>query len=211
MGAIAAYLECTTLAALKTQLKGMKDTSNDDALEQLITATSMAIQNWLGTGLVLGQRTEEYDVVPRQPFLFLRNYPVTSISAVRVSADWDFNNATPLASTDYRVQASTGKLVFLDELLEPDVTGLHSDRQEMAAQVIYTAGFAATTDDLIANYTPIQTACHLWCAAIWKQREQPMALSERISDTSVARSGELKMPKSVEDLLWPYRRMSFGG
>lgn len=212
MGSLPAYLDCTTLEALKDQMKGIKsnDSQYDDGLSQLITATSVAIQNWIGTPLALGQRTEEYDVVARQPFLFLRAWPVTSVTAVRVSSTWEFSSVTPMTSTNYRVTSSTGVLYFLDELLEPDTTGLYPSRLPLAAQVIYTAGFGATTADIIANYSPLQTACHLWVAAIWKQREAPLAISERISETSVARGSELRMPKAVEEMLWPYRRITFG-
>lgn len=211
MGVPTNCIDCTTLAALKVQLSGIAsdDTRYDAALSQIISAVSLGIQNFIGSPLSLGTRTEEHSVVDRQPVLFLRAVPVTSVSSVKVSTSWEFASTSAMTSTDYRVDSATGQLYFNRELADPDTSGLYPGSQPLGAQVVYIGGYAETTSALIASYQDFQSACHLWAAAIWRQRQQPLAMSERISDASVARGDELHMPKAAAELLWPYKRFRF--
>lgn len=203
-------IDCTTLARVKALL-GLTDTdaTRDGILDIIIDAVSERIESYIGSPLTNGSRTEEYDLRPRQAVVFLRTVPVTSIYSIKVSTDWEYDAATPVSSSYYKVNAYTGELWLAIELEEPRTDGLWPNFP-LGMQIVYTAGFAADTASLISSYPAICLAADMWVAEIWRRKTEMTGSTKRIADSSFVRTDELRMPKEVAEVLSPYRRIRFG-
>ena len=211
MGAPSTTIACTTLGRVKALLNiASSDTDRDDVLNAVISGCSKRMENWMDRPLGTGTRTEQYDYRPRSTVIYLRAYPVSALTSVKVAKDWMFNTTVAEDTAIFQLDSENGRLYCSELLAAPDTSGLFPDALPLAVQIVYVGGLAADTTALIAAYPDIALAADIYCSAVWKQREKPLATSERIGDSSVSRSDELKMPKVVEDILWPYRRIRFG-
>lgn len=203
-------IDCTTLARVKSIMGWTDSDATRDALvETIIDAVSERIEAYIGSPLTNAQRTEEYDLRPRQAVIFLRVVPVTSIYSVTVAEDWVFNLSTPIDSSLYRVNQYTGELWLRTELAEARTDGLWQDHP-LGCQIVYTAGFATDTATLLSSYPAIGLAADLWVCEIFRRKSEVMGTTKRIGDSSSSRTDELRMPKEVSEALSQYRRIRFG-
>lgn len=202
-----ALIECTTLARVKAIL-GKKTTpvtpeeiADDAYLEELIEAVSQRIEDFIDRRIEAAARTVELDVHSvGQRTLFLPDYPVTAIASVKASLNWDWAATTALDATLYHLVAETGE-IHLRTTLQP---GLKS------VQVVYTAGLAADTATLIADYPAIANAADKQCVAEWRRRSSPQGQSINAGGGSITHEAELQLLKDVRQTLSPYRRLRFG-
>jgi hypothetical protein len=202
-------------ATTKERIKDLLDitsTSHDDVLDRLIAVVSQRIENFIDRPLQSIERTEDYDIKPRQRVLFLRSYPLANqaaISSVKIAVDWNFDAVTAVSSNDYRVDVDTGRLHFN---FYPIQTYLNSNTETApgAIRVVYTAGFASDTAGLISAYPAIAYACEMQVIAMWRRRDEPMQKSVRIDEYGSEVDGVLKFLPDVREALIPYRRMRFG-
>lgn len=203
-------IDCTTLARVK-QLMGWTDSdaARDTIVDNTIDAVSRRIEQYIGSPLASGTRTEEYDLRPRQAVTFLKAVPVTSIATIKVASDWDFNSITPMSESDYHINLETGELWFVRSPAETRTDGLWPNFP-LGMQVVYIAGYAADTTTLVTNYPSIGLAADLWVAEIYRRKTEVMGQTKRIGDSSFTRTDELRMPKDVAEALSGYRRIRFG-
>lgn len=185
------------------------EATRDALVETIIDAVSERIESYIGSPLASGQRTEEYDLRPRQAVIFLRAVPVASIYSITVSEDWSFNLSTPIDSALYRVNSATGEIWLRTELAEARVDGLWPNHP-LGCQIVYTAGFATDTAGLVSSYPAITLAADLWVCEIFRRKSEVMGTTKRIGDSSFSRTDELRMPKEVSEALSQYRRIRFG-
>ena len=93
-------MDATTVARVKALLDIPDATSTHDAvLGTIVTAVSKRIENYIDRHLESKARTEEYSIKPRQNVLFLRGYPVSAISSIKVAVDWDYAAASALSTS----------------------------------------------------------------------------------------------------------------
>lgn len=194
-------IDATTTARVKALLDiDSSDSTYDTVLGVTISAVSHRIENFIDRQLIQTARVEEYNIPPRTQTVFLRQYPVTTITSVKTAADWDFAGATAFDSDDYHVDEDNG-LLYLKFY---PVSGAK------VMQVSYTAGFATSTSNLITNYPAIAYAADIQTVAAFRRRDSPQGKTMGIHGSSMSYEGPLQLVPDVIDALTPYRRLRFG-
>lgn len=206
-------MDATTTAKVKELLDvDSGDTTHDAVLGRLIAAVSQRIETFIDRSLLSEARTEEYDLRPRQRVLFLRNYPLTAqtdISTIKIATNWDFPSVSAVSSSDYHADYDTGAVHFNFYPIQ-SYLGNNMATAPGAVQVVYTGGFAGTTDGIIVNYPAIAEACATQVVAMWRRRDQPHVKTTDIGDYASTVEGPLTFLPDVREALIPYRRMRFG-
>jgi hypothetical protein len=198
-----ATLKATTIDRVKAAGLGSFDINSDDYddfLMGLIEETSVQFETYLGHKLLKSARTEVQDVEKFQRTFFLREYPITSVSTVKVrsaiSTDWA--SVSALTATTYSVDTVTGRL-YLD-------TSTAYEGHD-AIQVVYTAGFSTTTALLITEYPEIASAAERQVAYLFRRRNELEASTHSVGGGTSSQVGAAKMLPGVMETLRPYRRM----
>jgi len=93
----------TTLAAVKLEA-GITDTSKDTLLEALINDASAAIRVYLDREITRTTHTAELYAVNANQYLYLKEYPVQSITSVTLGG------VAQTAGTDYWLDGAPGRL-----------------------------------------------------------------------------------------------------
>lgn len=199
-----AIIDLTTSARVKAALSiDASDTSQDTWIDAAITSVSQRIEMFIDREVETATRTEEYDVSDgRQETIFLRTYPVTSITSIKNDPSWDFAAATALDSELYRLDGDNGEVHFRTELAAGP----------KAVQIVYVGGLAADTAAFIAAYPAITGAADIQIAAMFRRRSSPQG------ETIIAGRGAgqlkheapLKLIPEVRETLIPFRRLRFG-
>lgn len=92
----------TTLAAVKLEA-GITDTSRDTLLEALINSASSAMRAYLDREIVRTTHTDELYAVNACQYLYLREYPIQSVTSVTL------DGAAQVLNTDYFLGADDAK------------------------------------------------------------------------------------------------------
>jgi hypothetical protein len=204
-------MDATTKERIKDLLE-ITSTTHDTVLDRLIAVVSQRIESFLDRPLQSVERTEYYDLKPRQRVIFLRAYPLASqgsISSVKFATDWDYATVAAEDADDFQVDLDNGSL-HLNRYPITNYLGDNAATAPLAVQVVYTGGFAADTASLISAYPSIAYACEEQVIAMWRRRDEPMGKSTRIGDYAREVEGVLKFLPDVVEALTPYRRMRFG-
>lgn len=204
-------MDATTTARVKALLDiDSGDTTSDVVLGRIISAVSQRIENWIDRPLKNDTTlTEEYSVLPRQRVLFLRAYPVVSITSIKIATDWKFSAATAVSTDDYHVDVSTG-MVHLNFYPILSYMGNNMREAPNAVQVVYKGGFSDTPDNLATSYPAISYACEQQVIAAWRRRDQPHIKTTDIGEYGSTMEGPLQFLPDVVEALMPYRRQRFG-
>lgn len=124
-----------TLEEIKREI-GVPDSNDDTQLTEWLEGLQGRFEDFLDRPLLrTADITELHDGGER--FLYLRRFPVESIASVHVDADQEWDAASLLAATDYRIDLPRGKLgygVLGEQVWEPGVANV---------RVIYTGGYVA--------------------------------------------------------------------
>lgn len=146
-----AVLDLTTVAAVKVLLGG-ETTVDDTLIQTLITAVSDGAAIYLNrhTKTEAG-RIELYTVEPTKPYVWLRGFPITTVTSIRYSRNRTFTDIDPLDATKYDVINETGEINLRMEAL----SCMYS---EGFLQVTYTGGMAVDTPAFLAAYPRISNA-----------------------------------------------------
>ena len=204
-------MDATTKARVKALLE-ITGTSQDAVIDSLIKVVSQRIEDFIDRPLHAVARTEEYSIKPRQTVMFLRAYPLTAqsdIASIKIALNWDFAAATAVTSTDYHADLSTGMVNF-NFIPITNYFGNNMAVAPNVIQVVYTGGVATTTDNVIANYPAIASACDEQVIAMWRRRDQPMQKATKIGEYAATVEGPLQFLPDVVEALMPYRRQRFG-
>ena len=195
-----ALIDATTLARVKLQL-GIEtaDDTHDTIIDTMIDAVSKQIQSYIGRSLSQEARTEEYDVSPRMRTLFLREFPVTVLTSIKNSTDWSFSSVDALDSALYHLISHDGR-VILNFVPAPG---------PKAFQVVYTAGLATNTTNLIANYPDIVTAADFQVTDMWQKRDDPGTTVRALQGSREEFVSGYRLLHSVKELLSPYKRRRY--
>jgi hypothetical protein len=200
-------VDATTIARVKALLD-ISSTNYDTELTTMVSAVSKRIETFIDRPLELAARTETYSIRPRQNKLFLRAYPVTTITTVKIATDWDYAAATAVTASDYHVVADSGTLHFQFYPIS-NYLGDNYAYAPDAVQVVYTGGFDTSTVNLITNYPDIAMAADLQTVAMWRRRDTPQGNNISIGNSSIAYETPLNLVPDVIEALTPYRRLRF--
>jgi uncharacterized phiE125 gp8 family phage protein len=177
--------DLTTLANVKAWLSPPLTATVDDALlARLVTAASQFIQTWLNRTILL-QTYAETRNGPGSTRLFLRNRPVTAVSALTIDGV-----AIPPSHP-----APTGAgYLFDDSSLY--LVGYLFRRGVQNIQVTYTAGFAEIPPEL-------EQACIELVALRYKERDRIGQVSKNLGGEVVSFT-QKDLPPDVATLLNQY-------
>ena len=200
-------MNATTIDRVKALLD-ISSSNYDAVLTTMVAAATRRIENYIDRPLEAKERTETYPIKPRQDVLFLRAYPVTAISSIKLALDWDYSTETPIQADDYKFDAETGMVNFLFYPIT-NWKGNNLAAAPNVMQVVYTAGFSADTATLISDYPDIAYAADVQTVAMWRRRDSPQVASMNVGGASINYEKPLAMVPDVIEALTPYRRLRF--
>ena len=192
-----------TLSGLKAALL-VSGSGDDTLLNRLMDGADAYIALHTGRDFAGGTYTEAHPA--GRTMLFLHNYPVTSVTSVKVDPARQFGSDTVRAADTYVLHADRG---LIESHTGPFLTrGWARDDWPAAVQVVY-----ATATDSVPG--PVQEAFgqlvgHWYRQAKTFADQEYQMLIERTSGTDVKSwswglTTGLKLPPGVLELLAPYR------
>lgn len=120
----------TTKEKVKTYL-GLSGTTHDNLIDELIKNATASIERFCNRSFTEASYTEYFDTICGDTKLFLKNYPVASLTSVKYrSGTWGAITWTDLNSNDYLLN-DNGKVAFAFAF--PDA--------EKYIQIVYTGGY----------------------------------------------------------------------
>lgn len=186
----------TTLNMAKTYLKiPLAETSKDSLIELWINAASQAIESECDRKLKAQSITEHHHG-RKTNFALLREWPINSVTEVRLDSKAVFTDASTLVPVDdYRIADDNNCVVFLNRSVPMGYNNL---------RIIYNAGYATVPSDL-------EHAC-LWMV-FWYDR---MRTADDIGKTSKSKGDESfsmsqSMPQDIKDTINRYKRVEIAG
>lgn len=191
-------MKLTTVAKVKLML-GMTSTSNDVALNDLVTAVSARIESEMGRSVQTMERTEYRDTILHSRLIELTAWPISSVASVHYDPDGDF--------------ADSSLLTQGNEFSLPE----NGDRGEIqlrigvgdwpsAIKVVYTGGMAATTNAFIDAYPDVAHAVVEQVSFQWQQRNQIGLDAVSVQGSSISRFAPMKLLPSVKEVIRRHRR-----
>lgn len=187
----------TTLATAKTYLKiPTLEVGQDTMIELFINSASDDIERYCQRQFK-SQSYTEYHHGRNQNILLFHQYPVVSVSELRIDFQSDFTSSDSLiAATDYRIGDDNNTLVL--------VNGQVFSKGVNNVRVIYTAGFATIPSSL-------ENAC-LWIVSYYNRMRE----GQNIGRTSKSKEGESagylqQWPPHVKNAIDQFRRTEFPG
>ena len=196
-----------TLANVKTRL-GITTSADDGLLALLQDSADAWVAGYCDRDFAGGTFTENH--AGASAFLFLRNFPVTSVTSVKADAGYGFGANTLVAATAYVVHSERGVIqslagAFLPVLL-PDVAPWGSGPRNV--QVVYTIATSAVPADVKEAYALL--VGH-WYRHVKTQVASGFqdVIQQTFGDTTSIFSKDqlagLPLPEEVRRLLAPYR------
>jgi len=186
----------TNIDRVKVSLDLDEDGTHDDYLELLIENVSASVERWLGRGVQSTSRTELYDLRDFQTRVYLRSYPITTTTSVHHDTNRDFGASALLtASDDYFVDTRLGVLHLLGEY----------EAGPSVLQVVYTGGFADTTDNFIVAFPEVVQWVDQQVRHEFQRRTAPGSQSETLPQGGTQWTGEVQWLKGLTNVLRPMR------
>lgn len=191
-----------SLSDVKTALL-ISGTTDDTLLTNLLSAADAFVAQHTGRDFAGGTYTEAH--AAGTSVLFLANYPVTSVTSVKVDSSRAFGSDTLRDADTYVLHADRGVIESLTGPFLAPRGGVRDDWPG-AVQVVYATATGAVP-------APVQEAFYQLIGHWYRQaktfadQEYQMLLS-RTSDGktwSWSLTSGLKIPSSVRELLAPYR------
>ena len=195
-------MDLTTLARVQSFAELSSNAADDALIGTLITGVSMQIEKFLDRHVESKARTERLDVLPGQTTLFLKGYPVSSVTSLKNDSEWDFGSSTELATTLYNVDTDEGEINFKrNTLLQPG---------QKVIQVTYTGGMAATTAAFITAFPDIAYAADQQVSFMFRRRTSQGNEVTSIPGHTVTVNTDMGLLADVIKKLQVHRRVSVG-
>jgi len=184
----------TTLERVKARLDiATATTTHDDMLRQLVSASSQAIERYLDRHLESKSRTEQYGMEPWQRLLFLRGYPVATLTSIKDDIERAFTGSA-ITSTDYYHDSERGIVTF-DKYIPVYGPGV--------LQVVYSGGMAATVirmTGVIGAVTGTMTASNVVSGGTSLGRGTIVSISSGVSIVVDVSSGQFLAGETLTDV-----------
>jgi hypothetical protein len=198
-----------TLNNIKTRL-GISSSSDDTLLGKLQDSADAFIANFCDRDFNGGTFTEYHP--GGSEFVHVRNYPITSVTSVKIDPAHQFGPETLVAATTYVVHSERGVLQSLvgpflpnprSALVNGDIRGW--TRGPRVIQVIYNTATDAVPNDIKAAYA--QLIGHWYQQVKTSNAVNFQNLSQqKFGDTfAVYNQHTAGIPREITTLLAPYR------
>jgi hypothetical protein len=202
-----------TLANVKTRI-GITGSTDDSLTSLLMSSADAWVGNYTGRDFVGGTYTEYFP--GNVEFLQLANFPVISVTSVKVDPAGAFGSDTVVATTVYVVHSERGVIQSKvgPFVVVPRSPGLVNDdradwkRSPRSVQVVYATATGAVPNDVLQAYAMLiaywyrqvktQTATNF--QPVSQQRYGDVLLEYRLDKLLT-----LPPPEDVQRLLAPYR------
>ncbi|HOQ06044.1 MAG TPA: hypothetical protein PKY88_12620 [Anaerohalosphaeraceae bacterium] len=125
-----------TLEQIRQRL-GVTSLSAEESavLTGLIGSVTAMAEQYCHRGLVLPEEPVTEVYTGGTPYLRLRAFPIAGLQSIRIAADWDFDSAEPLVSSEYRLlQSGRSGIVYRVDLPWPA-------EPPDSIQVVYRGGY----------------------------------------------------------------------
>jgi len=193
-----------TLANVKTSLM-VSGSTDDTLLSRLMDAADAFIEEHTGRAFTGGTFTETF--AAGRATLLLRNFPVTSVTSVKVDPARVFGSDTLRAADTYILHADRGMIESLTGPFLSPRAG-HRDDWPGCVQVIYATATSAVPHTVKEAFS--QLIGHWYRQAKTFTEQQYQILVERLSGTDAkvwpwSLASGLKLPPGVLQLLHPNR------
>jgi hypothetical protein len=193
-----------TLTNVKAALL-ISGTSDDPLLTRLLDVADSYIADYTGRNFAGGSFTETHPA--GHALVFLRNFPVSSVTSVKVDPAREFGPATTRPATTFVVHAERGVIESLTGPFLPPRAGRRDD-WPAAVQVVYSTPTGAVP--LAVKQACCELVGHLYRVAKTTADQNYQLLTSRIDSSgqkdwpwSLATGNPL--PPVVRELLAPYR------
>lgn len=186
-------MDLTTTARVKALIEagGKAQTSLDGMIGTLVTVVSAAVEQYLGIGCELKNRTETFDLADGQKVVVL-GAPAASISSVKHDLAHVFGTGTDLASTAYTLDDG-GRLLYLDDaILSPGRNVL---------RVAYSGGVAASETAFAAAWPDVAGAVDLQVAHLIQRRDTLGTTNVAVGGSSEGFDGGIDLLPLVKRVL----------
>jgi uncharacterized phiE125 gp8 family phage protein len=193
-----------TLANVKAALL-QSDSADDTLLTRLMDGADAFIAQHTGRDFAGGTFTETHSA--GRAVLFLRNFPVTSVTSVKIDPARQFGAETVRAADTYVLHADRGVIESLTGPFLPPRAGVRDD-WPAAAQVVYATATSAVPAPVKEAFT--QLIGHWYRQAKTFADQEYQMLIQRLDGTdgkswSWSLTSGLKLAPGVLQLLQPYR------
>ena len=194
-----------TLANVKAALR-IVGTDDDTTLNRLLTTAESFIAEHTGRAFDGGSFTETHP--GGTTLVFLRNYPVSSVTSLRVDANRLFGTETILDPTNYVVHAARGVIESAGGPFLPRRGGRGSADWPGTVQVAYSTATGAVPGAVKEAFS--QLVGHWYRLAKTNEDLAGVLLTEKTDGTgtrtySWSLAGGLKVPAGVLQILAPFR------
>ena len=193
-----------TLSNVKDTL-GVTGTDDDALLARLQMSADNYVSAFCGRTFLGGTFVEDHPGGAK--VLFLRNYPVTGVTTVKVDATREFGAETVIDTDRYVLHPDRGVLECLDGSFVPSLPGWHIGPEHFPGAVRVT--YTTATDEVPA------TVCQAYSQLIghWYRQTKTHAATGQLNIGQAAdgtsypwgQSTGFKLPAGVLDLLKPFR------
>lgn len=190
-----------TLADVKDRL-GITTTEDDQLISRIITGLESLFDNFTNRKLLLNSAIETIYRTGGGPRISLPRYPIVSITSIKESYDYDFENETALvANTDYRQLGDKGVLYRMARQ--------HWSAVEDSIEIKYRGGYVSAGQTPAAGETPmpadLREAAIEQASYIYKRRNDPGITSNSFQGGSITVAAMDLLPM-VRDTLKFYIR-----
>lgn len=187
-----------TLTDLKPYLSiPTTDTDDDDRLESVIDAITVAFASYTGRDTMVNSLVVEYTEGKDDDTIFLRNPPineVTSSVVICIDSDRLYPAGNNLTRTDFAVYSRTGKVVLIDDYFPSN---------PLCVKVTYYGGWVSLPADI--RLAALEAAVWFWK----RQNDGKIGVTSVNAPQGGSTSYEdAGLPKAVTDILDRYRRWS---
>lgn len=192
-----------TLADIKTRL-GLTDTEHDTTLTRILASLASIFDSFCRRPLIAPAAAVTEYYTGNGPALQLDRYPVISITSIKVSTTWDYDNADALtANSGYRLLRGGEKGIVRYAYNNWPMT-------DDCIQVVYRGGYCAAgvtpADGEFALPNDLREAAIEQCCFIWKRRDDIGLQSVGFDGGDISKFGPMKLLPIVEQTLKDYRK-----
>jgi len=192
-------MDMTTKARIKV-MRGIDaaDTILDAMIDQIIVNVSARFEAALGRHVLDSDYTETYEIPKAGKVVWLRAYPVDSITSIIYSSKPNDATATLLTADDeYYLDSEAG-------IIRLRLSNTPYDPGYLA--VVYNGGMALTTTAFIAEFPDIAAVCDQQVIHELNRRNTPGQNIETRDGKSAFGEGEINLLRGVREVLGMYSR-----